>query len=241
MQAGEESFDPAVVVVVPARPGPLRRLDDVDRGRDDVDDMLDDLFGAPDQRGPGIADAVLIAGGAGAVIAAQLASWPTPVTVLGVATVALGLILPARSLWRRAGVRRRTRRIGAVVGHGMLLRTDDDLLRRIVTAHDRIEQGPARGEHGDRAREVAHAAAHEVAGLLEGRRPAKAAEREYVAARAVALEELVAVLEDPSLPPADQAERQAMVDARREVEAIAGASSVTDVAALVAELRQRRG
>lgn len=240
MQPRDDSFDPSIVVVVPTRPGPLRRLDDANRGRDDVDDVLDDLFGEPDQRGPGIADAVLVAGGAGLAAAGQLASLPTVITVIGIAAAALGLVLPARSAWRRAGVSRRTRRLAAVVGNGMLLRTDDELLQQLVAAHDRIEQRVQTGRDTERARSVAHAAAYEVASLLEGRLPATAAEREYVAARTVALENVAALLADPNLPPDDHGSRQAMVEARREVEAITGDSSVTDAADLLRELRERR-
>jgi len=241
VQPPDVPFDPSIVVVVPGRPGPLRRLTDADRGRDDVDDVLDDLFGEPDQRGPGIADAVLVAGGAGVAAVGQLASWPTAVTVIGVAAAALGLILPARSAWRRASVYRRTRRLAAVVGDGMLLRTDDDLLQQLVTAHERIDQRAGAGDETRRARAVAHAAVHEVATLLQGRLPATAAEREYVAARAVALDDLATVLADPTLPADDHGARQAMVEARQEVEALAGGSSVTDAADLSRELRQRRG
>jgi hypothetical protein len=241
VQPPSDSFDPSIVVVVPTRPGPLRRLDDAERGRDDVDDVLDDLFGAPDQRGPGIADAVLVAGGAGLAAVGQIASWPLAVTVIGIVAAALGLVLPARSAWRRAGAARRTRRLAAVVGNGMLLRIDHDALRRLVAAHDRIEQGLDPGRDAERARSVAHAAAYEVASLLEGRLPATAAEHEYVAARAVALEEIAATLADPNVALDDQRARQAMVEARREVEEIAGGSSVTDAADLVRELRERRG
>jgi hypothetical protein len=240
VQPRDEPFDPTILVVVPTRPGALRRLDDANRGRDDVDDVLDDLFGEPDQRGPGIADAVLVAGGAGVAAVGQLASWPTPVTVVGIAAAALGLVLPARSAWRRAGATRRTRRLAAVVGNGMLLRTDDDLLSRLVAAHDRIEQQVETSRDAERARSVAHAAAYEVASLLEGRLPVTAAEREYVAARTAALDEVAALLADPGLPPEDHRTRQAIVDARQEVEQIAGGSSVTDAAELLRELRERR-
>jgi hypothetical protein len=241
VQPGDDSFDPSLVVVVPGRPGPLRRLDDAERGRDDVDDVLDDLFGEPDGRGPGIADAVLVAGGAGVAAVGVLASFPTAITVAGVAAAGLGLSLPVRSAWRRAAAQRRTRRVAAVVGDGMLLRTDDEPLLRLVAAHEQIERVAGAGEQAERARSVAHGAAHEVASLLEGRLPATAAEREYVTARVLALEELAAELADPSLPPADHRERQAVVEARREIEAIAGDSSVADAADLLRDLRRRRG
>lgn len=241
MRVGEEPIDPAVMVVVPVAPGPLRRLTDVDPGRDDVDDALDELFGAPDDRGPGVADAVLVIGGAGAVVAGQLAELPTAVTVVGALAAALGVILPARSIWRGMSSRRRSRRIGSIVRDGVLMRTDHEQLARIVAGHDRLTALAGDGERADRVRSVAHVAAYEVAVLLEARVPVTAAEREYVAARVAGLEAVAVALTDPALRPADEAERRARVEARHEVEAISGASALTEAADLLRDLRDGRG
>ena len=73
--------DPSSVVIVPSRPGPLESLGGSERNRDEVDELLDDMFGEPDERGPGVADAVLVVGGAGAVVGGLAASLPGVVVV----------------------------------------------------------------------------------------------------------------------------------------------------------------
>src|SRR6187431_1809141 len=93
-------LDPVAMVVVPRRPGPLRQLDGGDRAPDELDAVLDDLFGAPDTRGPSLTDAVLVGGGlAVAVAGAVLGS--RPAVVVGLVALALGLVLPARAAWQR--------------------------------------------------------------------------------------------------------------------------------------------
>lgn len=108
MKERKLSVDLQASVVVPARPGPLVALRDLDRGRDDLDELIDEVFVESDDRGPGPVDAVLVVGGAGAIIAGRAASLPTVVTVCGAVAVALGAVLPVRSLWRSGGPARRT-------------------------------------------------------------------------------------------------------------------------------------
>jgi len=46
----QPDVDLRAAVIVPARPGPLVRSYDLVRGRDEIDELLDDVFGEPDDR-----------------------------------------------------------------------------------------------------------------------------------------------------------------------------------------------
>ena len=225
-------------VIVPARPGPLVRLSDLDRGRDDIDELLDDVFGEPDERGPGPVDAVLVVGGLGAAIGAQVASLPPIVTVCGVAAAALGAVLPLRSVVCHAGSVRRSKRLRALLGEGVLLRVDHRSTEQLVAAHERLLRASESLASAPRTQvhHVAHAALAEVASLLEGRAPSTRDEIDYVGARVVALESLVTVVADPRVGDGESDRRRAVVEARREVEQLAGSSSLTEASELSREL-----
>lgn len=218
-------------VVVPAGPGPLVAVAP-ESPRDDIDVALDEVFGAPDDRGPGVADAVLVAGGGGVVVAGSVASWPLAVVVAGGAAIGLGLILPVRSAWRRAAARRRDIARVARRTHGAVLRIGHDVVADLVAQHDRVREAAAGLPADERLRveSVAHAAVREVAALLGERAPSGAAELEYVSARAAALRDLAR-----AAVAAPEAVHTTKVVARREVEQIGG-SSLDDAAALVHEL-----
>jgi hypothetical protein len=234
----QPDVDLRVAVIVPVRPGPLVRLGDLERGRDEVEELLDDLFGPPDDRGPSPADAVLVLGGLGAIIGGQVASLPTIVTVCGAAAVALGAVLPLRSLWRNLTSARRARRLQSLLGDGVLLRTDHASVEQLFAAHHRLSSLTATLAPAPRARvqAVAHAALLEVASLLGGRVPGAEEEIDYVSARTRALENLVATLADPRVGDGEAARRRAYVEARREVEKLTGSSSLTDASELSREL-----
>ena len=223
---------------MPARPGPLVRLGDLERGRDELEELLDDVFGEPDERGPGPVDAVLVVGGLGAIIGGQAASLPTVVTVCGAAAVGLGAVLPLRSLWRRLGSARRASRFRSLLGDGVLLRTDHASLEQLLAAHRRLLSLTAPLAPAPRARvhDVAHAALVEVASLLGGRTPGAQVEVDYVAARTRALEDLAATVADPRTGDGETDRRRALVEARHEVERLAGGSSLTDASDLSREL-----
>lgn len=237
--ASDGQSDPTLrsTVVVPVQPGPLVALHDLDRGRDDIDEVLDDVFGAPDERGPGPVDAVLLLGGAGAVAAGIVASLPSIVIVGGVAAAALGAVLPVQSLLRHIGVRRRRARLSDRVGHGSLLRTDHPATAALVAAHGALWAGAGVLAAAPRARvqAVAADAAHEVASLLAGRAPVTAEEVAYVEARVAALNDLLATLADPRVGDGEAQRRKALVEAREEVEQIGG-GSLTDAADVTREL-----
>ena len=223
---------------MPVRPGPIVRLGDLTRTRDEVDDALDDVFGRPDDRGPGPVDAALLVAGVGAVVAGQATSLPTVVTVGGVIAVVLGAILPLRSLWRRVDSGRQSRLLHAAIGDGVVLRADDPRVEELLAAHQRALDTAARLAVAPRARvaAVAHAAVLEVASLLAGRAPALETEVEYVSARVRALHDLAAAAADPRSGDGERDRRQARADARVEVERLAGGSSIADAAALSREL-----
>jgi hypothetical protein len=226
------------LVVVPARPGSIVPLASLERGRSDIDEALDDLFGEPDERGPELADAVLAVGGIAAAVVGFVAGWPF-LAVLGAGAFGLGMILPLRSLWRRVVSRRHAAVVQRLIGDGALLRVGEPTIDRLVEAHHAIEGGSLDGHDSARAEAVAHAALREVATLLEGRVPVSAAELEYVVTRSSALEGLARALREAPQADGDQERLDALLAARREVEALAGTSSVTEAAALAAELSGR--
>jgi hypothetical protein len=214
------------------------RLEDLDRGRNEIDEVLDDVFGESDDRGPGAVDAVLVVGGLGAIVGGQAASLPAVVTVGGVAAVALGAVLPLRSLWRRAGAARRSRRLQSLLGDGVLLRIDHSSIEQLLAAHHRLLTLAASLATAPRSRvqTVAHSALLEVASLLAGRQPVAEGELDYIAARSHALEDLCSTVADPRVGDGERDRRRAIVEARHEIEELAGSSSVIDASDLSREL-----
>ena len=87
-----------------------------------------------------------------------------------------------------------------------------------------------------RVHDVAHAALLEVASLLGGRPPAAQVEVDYVAARTHALDDLAATVADPRVGDGETDRRRALVEARHEVEQLAGGSSLTDASDLSRKL-----
>ena len=242
MTKSPDGFDLRTVIAVPVRPGPLVPLDHAERARDEVDDLLDEMFGAPDDGGPSPFDLVLLAGGVAALIAGLMAS-ATWLVVCGVLAAALGSVLPLRSAWRRLERRRRSGRLQALVGDGALLRTDHPAIAQLVDVHARLLE-LSRGMTPDvrtGVGGVAHAALWEVATLLELRHPVDEAELDYVTARTTALGELAGALSEPGVGTGDAVRRRAVLDARQEVERIDGRSSVTDAGEMLRHLRQVDG
>jgi hypothetical protein len=219
-------------LVVPARPGPLVRLRDLERGRDELDELIDDVFGEADDRGPGPVDAVLVVGGLGAIIGGQAASLPTAVTVCGAAALGLGAVLPLRSLWRRAGSARRSSRLRSLLGEGLLLRTDHPAIEQLLAVHERLLSvaAPLATAPQARVHDVAHAALLEVVSLLGGRTPGAHVEIDYVDARTQALKTLATTVADPRVGDGDSDRRRSLV------EQLSGSSSLTEAADLACEL-----
>lgn len=238
-------------VVVPHRPGPLISLDTTrsQRGHDDLDEIIDDLFPNVEERA-GVFDAALVVAGAGLLAWGWIGTAPTIVKVLGVVALALGCILPIRTAWRRARERQLHRRREGLLDKGVPIEVLSTASARLVGAYEDLLAFASRvgPELGDPAIAAAHCALLEVASLLKGRAPASESEVGYIDKRAQAVAELVGVLQelparsepcgdDLSALPAD-----ALVEAREELDRITPFSSVSRLDELIAEVRmQRRG
>jgi hypothetical protein len=199
-QARRIEPDPLVAgaryVVVPPTPGPLRDLSRGERSRDELDDMIDDLFGTTTPERPGAFDVVLVA------IGIALLGWglwlggPDIARWAGLVAVVLGLALPARGVIRAYGRRRSAWLQRRRIGDGVLLDVSSRETADLADAYGRCLQ--AAGLPGvplaDEARSSAHQAMLEVASLLVGQPPVAAAQVAYVTKRTDALRELTAQL-----------------------------------------------
>lgn len=228
------------LVVVPMRPGPLLDLPtEIPRQRDELDELLDDVFGEPTREGPGLLDIVLITGGFALAVAAELAHLSMAVAVLGATMAGLGLVLPARALWQRRARRRAKHRVDEVLQQGLPLNLGDPATTQLAAIYQRVvELSAATDAVGADALEAAHLAMVEVADLVGGRPPRGAAEKEYVLTRVRALENLAQVLVQPSPSIVDQNEdagsavRDAAVAAIRQLEERSGGGSVARIEAV---------
>jgi hypothetical protein len=228
---------PPEAVVVPARRGPIVPLAPTGTG-DEIDAVLDDLLGERDDKGPGPADAVLLIGGSGAVVAALVFDLAPAVVVLGVIAVALGAVLPLRFAW---GARQRVaagRRQQRLLGDGVVLRVDHRAAAELMQAYRSLTAAAASLAAEPRAQvdQLAFDAVREVATLLDGRCPTLEAEVAYVEARTVALRQIAATMANPLVGDGDAHRRGAVLDARREIEEVAGTSSLDDARRLRIDL-----
>jgi hypothetical protein len=213
-------------IVVPPVPGPLVRPGGPRRERDDLDDVIDELFPDTDEP-PGWFDAGLLAG-AGALVAWALAGGPGWALVVGLACLALGVVLPARWLWRRAQR-----------SPGLALPTGDAAVARLVAAYDQLDELVAGA--ADPARIAAHGAVAEVATLLDGCGVSSEVEREYVLARTAAIEDLAAALrQHPRPTDPGRLDPTLVARARNELDALTDGGSLARLADLTAEARDGR-
>lgn len=226
------------VVYVPRRPGPLTRTPTRSEQPDEIDGVLDELFGEEDTSGPTATDAILVAGGVAAVAAGQATDLPAGVTVVGFGMVGLGVILPMQAAFRRLTDRRHRSRVSRLAGDGIALRLDDETLAELAQQYEHLltMSDHLVSDVQQRIRQVAHSLVEEVATLLDGQLPAGPAEFEYVRARADSLATLVGTVGDPRIGDGDSVGRRARTEARLEVERAAGGSALDDAADLNAEL-----
>jgi hypothetical protein len=90
------------LVFVPRTPGPVVPVATGSaRHEDELDAIVDEMFGPTTEERPGVFDVLLAAGGVALLAWALVAGAAPWVVVLGVAALALGLALPVRSLVRR--------------------------------------------------------------------------------------------------------------------------------------------
>ena len=191
------------LLVVPRSPGPLVRLTPAVAERDDLDDVLDDIFGEPLTDGPGAADVVLVLVGIVGVVlgvAGVLGQWAV---VAGALAIALGLVLPLRALGSRLRRRSEAHDVAVVLGTGTPLDTSAPAVAALAAAYSRLlDEAEHGGPSSLDARDLGHQTVLEVATLLRGRPPRGDAEREFVRTRADALgglvEDLAAARDDGS-------------------------------------------
>lgn len=181
---------PRRIVVVPRTPGPLRDL--VPEGpatRDELDQLIDDVFGpTPDDR-PGVFDVLLLVAGV-LLFAWGLATGASSIVFIAAgAAVILGLVLPARSLLRTVRRKSTDRRWRRALGAGRPLDVTHPATAALVDAYDAfLEAARLPGtELDEQAIEPAHLALVEVATLLGGAPPAAPAQVEYVEKRTRAI------------------------------------------------------
>ena len=212
------------------------RLDEQDR--DEVDEFIDDLFGEADEGGPGRADAVLLVGGMAALVGGVVFGLPNIVLVAGMAALALGSILPIRSLFRRVRGLRRESKTRTLLDDGMLLDAAHPALAELVKAHDQVLRVTKERslDPGNRVNVMAHGLIREVASLLVGEPPVDQSEVDYIAARTNAMVRLAEVSSRGSAGEDDRDFRLAALQARLEVESIAGGSALTEASKLLSDL-----
>lgn len=183
--------------MVPWAPGPLVRLEP-GRARDEFDELLDDLFGPDDDGGPGWFDVALLATGVACVAAVVAGVIGSGFLWLGLPSLGLGSVLPARAVWR-AGHRRRTHRARhQKLGRGLPIDPSDSDVAALIEAYEDLLAAtarPAAPPVDESAVAAAHTALLEAASLLRWAPPAGPAEREYVRRRTKAIGDLVDALE----------------------------------------------
>lgn len=236
------------LVVVPNEPGPLATLDGIDRAgrRDDLDELIDDLFPVVDD-GPGWFDIGLLALGVAMVATGLIGVAPAAVTVIGLIALGVGVILPVRWVWQQARAQRRQQRRRALLGGGRPLDISSPETERLAAAYDDLLRQVATlpADLRGTAAAAGHAAVVEVASLLEGRPPTTVEQRNYVAERTTALAEVVAVI--GTLDARATGERDLdssdapdlLVAARRELDRLSPDNSLTRLTAVTDDARAR--
>ncbi len=184
------------LALVPLRPGPIVRLAG-EETKDDLDLLVEDVFGPPTEERAGVLDVVLL------VVAAALLLWALVggasgwVVAVAIVLGILGLALPARAGLRAVRDRLDARRLRVAGRRGYLLDVTAGATADLVDAHDAVLAAAALpgSVHAGRAPEAAHLALLEVASLLHGLPPEGETQAEYVARRTRALRGLARELE----------------------------------------------
>lgn len=196
---GQTEELPRRLVLVPLEVGPIVPLErgDGSRARDELDELVDEMFGPSTEERPGPFDLVLLIGGALLLAWAILAGGPAWVAVIGLGALVLGAALPARSLVRRYRHAAATRRLRAARGRGHVLDATSDPTAALVAAQATLRTAAARpgSIYSGRALVAGHTACVEVATLLGGAPPDGAVQEEYVAKRTAAILALAAQLD----------------------------------------------
>jgi hypothetical protein len=188
---------PATMVVVTTDPGPALPLETLDLGpRDEVDQIVQDVFGDPITDKPGRLDVVLVVIGIAVIAWALLALQSVVLAAIGVVVLLLGLAVPLSNVRRSRRQRQTAAQRSKLMASGtpldvsqlpvaLLLREYEDLVS--------ITAGSTSTEVKD-ALLAGHAALLEVAWLLQGHAPTTPAEVEYINKRTEAVHNLVRTL-----------------------------------------------
>lgn len=186
------------IVVIPRSPGPPRGVDSsADGSSDDLDQLIDEVFGPPPQDRPGAFDVVLVVGGILLLAWGLATSAGTLPLLVGGTALVLGLALPLRSVVRTVRRRDAQRRWRRAIGSGYALDVSHPATLALDDAYARLWRATrlAGVDVGDQAVEPAHAAVVEVATLLDGGPPVGAAQVEYVEKRSRAIRAIAEELE----------------------------------------------
>jgi len=243
MTAGD--VDPSRHVLVPNRPGALVPLADQapKRGRDDLDELIDDLLPDVDE-GPGVFDVALVVIGLALIGWTVLGSGPGWAVLVGLGAFALGVTLPARALVRRFQSRSRRRHLAGQLDQGTLLDVTTSEVSALTSAHAELLAITERMEAGlgSQVREAGHRAVAEVAAALAGQAPSSPADRAYVAARTDAVSALVETFGSDLADPATGADPEVdlVAAARAELDELDPSSSVTQIEDLTERRKGQR-
>ncbi len=241
------------IVVVPRTPGPLRVLDDVGMAKgDELDAMIDEVFGPSTDEGPGLFDIVLVLGGIALVAWSWLTGGAGPWLIIGITAIVLGVALPARSLVRATREQRTVRRQRRVLRAGRALDASDATVGALAGSYDSLQHAATLPgvPVSSAALEAGHAALLEVASLLDGRPPLSGEEREYVERRTRAIRDLTAQIvrgnrawqrarmrDDADVTQGARERAAAVAKAREELEAGTGVGAVDELERLRTRLR----
>lgn len=177
-------------VIVPHRPGPL-----VSVPAQEPRESAEWHTGRA-----GVPEVVLAAGGGALLVAVFTAGLPAWLSVVAVACLALGVVLPAQAALLQARHRRADRRHARALDRGIPLDTTDPSVRRLIAAYDRLRRTTGPGM----ALDVGHLALVEVARLLDGRPPGSG-QVEFVVRRAEAVSALADRLAEGPVTPVELA------------------------------------
>lgn len=219
------------LVVVPREVGPIVLLKKgADGPKDELDVLVDDVFGPSTDERPGPFDVLLLAAGAVLLAWAALTGAATWVVVVAVAAMVLGLALPARSLVRRYRGVAASRRLRSAGRRGYLLDVTTGSTAELLRAHEVLGETAALpgSVYSGRALDAAYLALVEVATLLSGVPPDGPVQDEYVAKRTEAIAALTRQLAAAHLRWRDDQAAGAAAEAERRRRWVAAVTQARD-------------